>query len=314
VYHAQPYGVDARKERENGFDKVIINTVWETTSIPESWFPAINYADAVFVPSQQNIQALKDSGVTPPIYLVPHGAEVDMFNPNNKPFVVDKSLDNTFNFLSIFQWQHRKGPDVLLKAYWNEFTKDDNVSLVVKSYWNPNVKGSQRVVRDKIAQYKHYLGYGDDRAPVFYTGSDFDEEDLRGLYTMSDIFVLPTRGEGVGLPYMEAMASGIPCIATGWGGQTDFINSDNGFILDYKLESTHYKIEEALADNYFPGFTPEMNWAEPSVEHLQKLMRYAYENQDDVTEKGLLARESMKSQQWSMIGFVLKNFIEKVVL
>eukprot|EP00758_Cryptobia_borreli_P013600 Tbor_TRINITY_DN5848_c3_g1::TRINITY_DN5848_c3_g1_i3::g.6182::m.6182 len=43
------------------------------------------------------------------------------------------------------------------------------------------------------------------------------------LYTTHDAFVLPTRGEGWGLPLMEAMAMGLPAIATDWGGQVEFM-------------------------------------------------------------------------------------------
>jgi glycosyltransferase involved in cell wall biosynthesis len=315
VYHAQPYGIDPVAERQNGFDKVIINTVWETTRVPQEWFPAINKADGVIVPSKQNVQALKDSGVTVPIYLVPHGAEVDMFNPDNEPFTgVDSALGDTFTFLSVFQWQHRKAPDVLLKAYWQEFSAKDNVSLIVKSYWNPNDKQTIRMVHSQMAEYKDALGFGDDRAPLFYSGSDFNETDLQGLYTRSNIFVLPTRGEGVGLPYIEAMCSGIPCIATGWGGQADFITNDNGFLLNYELESVDSKKHEAIADHQFAYFKPYMQWAEPNVEHLRLIMRHAYENQDIVKAKGEKAREDMKQMTWNKSGEILKEMMEKAVL
>jgi glycosyltransferase involved in cell wall biosynthesis len=38
------------------------------------------------------------------------------------------------------------------------------------------------------------------------------------LYGGADAFVLPTRGEGWGLPILEAMAAGVPAIATNWSG------------------------------------------------------------------------------------------------
>ena len=41
---------------------------------------------------------------------------------------------------------------------------------------------------------------------------------LRNLYAAADAFVLPTRGEGWGLPIAEAMAMAMPVIATNWSG------------------------------------------------------------------------------------------------
>ena len=45
----------------------------------------------------------------------------------------DVKTKGTTVFLSVFQWQQRKGPDVLLKAYWNAFRKDDDVVLRVRA-------------------------------------------------------------------------------------------------------------------------------------------------------------------------------------
>jgi glycosyltransferase involved in cell wall biosynthesis len=316
VYHAQPYGIDANAEREhNGYDKVIINTVWETTKVPANWFPFINYADAVIVPSSQNVQALVESGVTIPILKVPHGSDTDKFNPDNEPFELE-GLDDTFKFLSIFQWQHRKAPDKLFKAFWNEFSEKDNVALVVKSYWGNNaLKSDQRAVLDTLHKYKQYLGKNEtNSAPVYFSSSLFSDSELRGLYANTDVFVLPSRGEGVGLPYIEAMSSGIPCIATGWGGQTDFITDENGYLVDYKLRQTTYANDEAIAQNFFHLFTDDMLWAEADVASLQKTMRHTYENREEVKAKGKQAREDMKKMSWNDVGFILKDSIEKVLL
>jgi glycosyltransferase involved in cell wall biosynthesis len=315
VYHAQPYGVFPEKERANGYDKVIINTVWETTKVPENWFPNINQADAVIVPSRQNVQALRDSGVTVPIIRAPHGADVETFNPDNEKFPFPE-IDGKFKFLSIFQWQHRKGPEKLLKAYWKEFSPNDDVALIIKSYWgNHGIKQDQRLVMDTIMRYKEHLGYNDSNsAPIYFTGSLFDDKDLRGLYTMSDVYVLPTRGEGVGLPFIESMASGIPCIATNWGGQTDFINEKNGYLLDYELMNTTAMNDQAISQNFFHLFSDDMKWAEADINHLSKLMRHTYNYREEVKEKGAIARKDMESMTWASVGENLKIELEKVVL
>ena len=57
---------------------------------------------------------------------------------------------------------------------------------------------------------------------------DVSQSDLPGLYASADIFILPSnaRAEAYGLVLLEAMASGLPCIATEVGTGTSFIVQD----------------------------------------------------------------------------------------
>lgn len=45
-----------------------------------------------------------------------------------------RSKPSTVRFLSIFKFEHRKGPDILLQAYWRAFSEIDNVELLLRSY------------------------------------------------------------------------------------------------------------------------------------------------------------------------------------
>src|SRR5207302_8557537 len=58
---------------------------------------------------------------------------------------------------------------------------------------------------------------------------------LPRLYGAVEAFVLPTRGEGWCRPLMEAMAAGLPAIATAWSGLTAFHNARVGYPLKYRL-------------------------------------------------------------------------------
>lgn len=62
-------------------------------------------------------------------------------------------------------------------------------------------------------------------------GEDMPRAALRNLYAAADAFVLPTRGEGWGLPIAEAMAMALPVIATNWSGPTALLSADNSFAL-----------------------------------------------------------------------------------
>ena len=54
-------------------------------------------------------------------------------------------------------------------------------------------------------------------------------QELPSLYAAADAFVLPSRGEGWGRPVMEAMAMGLPTIATNWSGTTAFLGEATGY-------------------------------------------------------------------------------------
>ena len=131
VYHYAPNTLDLASAKRQ-YDRVVLNTVWETTRIPAAWRASINRFDAVIVPSKHNVQALRDSGVRVPVYLAPHGVDIRAYQPSNPPTPLLGSKGR-FVFLSVFGFQHRKNPEALLRAYWEQFSDKDNVLLVIKT-------------------------------------------------------------------------------------------------------------------------------------------------------------------------------------
>jgi glycosyltransferase involved in cell wall biosynthesis len=307
IYHSPP-GVIEKKDRLQ-FDRCLLNTVWETSRIPDSWLPILRTFDAVCVPCKHNIDALKRSGVTVPVFLAPHGADTKMFHPDNEKTGL-KEAEGKFVFVSIFDFQHRKNPEGLLRAYWEEFTADDEVLLVIKTYGS-----SRKKIRAAITNYKRKLGLGDETAPIYVMAGICEEKQLKGLYTLADAFVLPTRGEGVGLPYIEALASGLPVIATGWGGQMDFLNEHNSFLIDYELKdpAISMKSEHAIATIYRDFEGNGQLWAEPDLTHMKQQMRFAFNNPALCKQKGKRGRQDMLNMTWDKAGISLKQAVEKLI-
>jgi len=118
-----------------------------------------------------------------------------------------------------------------------------------------------------------------------------------------DCFVLPTRGEGFGLPILECGAMGIPSIVTGHSGVLDLVDDTTGWLIDNTLVD--------IPLQYLPYFKNYIGgkWAEPSIEHLRKLMRYTFEHPEEVKVKGDAAYKKASAFSMDKVGRMAKDLI-----
>jgi glycosyltransferase involved in cell wall biosynthesis len=97
------------------------------------------------------------------------------------------------------------------------------------------------------------------------------EEEIAGLYKCKKIkaFISGTRGEGFGLPFLEAASCNLPVIATNWSGHKDFLDCGKWLTVKYNLN----KIPETRADNNI--WMKESSWAEVDQSHLsERLIKF----------------------------------------
>jgi glycosyltransferase involved in cell wall biosynthesis len=141
---------------------------------------------------------------------------------------------------------------------------------------------------------------------VYVSGGSGDTKYVAGLYTASNCFVLPTRGEGFGLPYLEAAACAIPSIATGWGGQIDFLSSDNALLIDYEMTDIPLQILPYFR-NYAGG-----KWAEPSVDSLRKHLRWAVEHPTELMQLGFRAFDVAQNYSVNVVGLRAAQRIKEI--
>ena len=89
---------------------------------------------------------------------------------------------------------------------------------------------------------------GVDRA-VRFTGEVSDAE-LEAIYCTSDLYAMPSRGEGFGLVFAEAMALGLPCIASKVdAGSEVVVDGETGILVDpANPDEIFQAIKELLGD------------------------------------------------------------------
>ena len=219
-------------------------TMFETDRLPADWVAACNRMDYVWVPSAFNRETFARSGVDarklvvlpecfdPAPYLE---SRVRASRPDAPPSVREIAGFAGTTFLSVFDWTLHKGWDVLLWSFLTAFEGREDVQLVLK-VWS-TMGHSEADVRRQASEFaREVLGHdlpGDRR--VRFVFERLLRAGLRDLYRASDCYVLPSRGEGWGRPYMEAMACGLPTIGTNWSGTTAFMTGETSHLLGYEL-------------------------------------------------------------------------------
>lgn len=260
-------------------------TMFETDRLPEDWVYRCNQLTEIWVPSQFNMSTFRKSGVaSSKLYALPESTDFSFFDPVWAGRNSAKDLKE-FVFLSIFDWNFRKGWDVLIRAYIDEFSEHDDVTLLIKVSPFRQVQSSSR-----IREFISSQGRDPNHIPNIEITEDFmDESSLRSLYASCDAFVLPTRGEGWGRPFMEAMAMGLPTIGTRWGGSADFMNDDNAWMIEIDgLED----VDSRMDFSFYRGH----QWASPSIKSLRDQLRTVFEHRAEAREVIHLARPELRDR------------------
>lgn len=268
------------RSRHPGFTAYVGATSFECASIPDSWVDACNGMDEIWVPSHFNVETFSKAGVNPDrLYAFSFGLDTKAYDPQRvKPFPIRDRRG--FTFLSTFEWSPCKGWDILLRAYIEAFSIHDDVCLVLK-IWAPDGN-----VRKKIIRFIGQLGRRlSEVPPIIILRQKLSEREMPSLYATADAFVLPSRGEGWGIPYLEAMAMGLPTIGTRWSGNLDFMNDANSLLIDIN-GLVPVDLEMVRQHPQFEG----QHWAQPSVQHLTELMRWVYEHRQEARQRGQQAR------------------------
>ena len=162
----------------------------------------MDLADLVLAPSSFVRKTLMQF-VEKKVALAPYGVDLDFWRTNS---VIEQS--GSLRFIYAGQCSLRKGIQVLLDAWKAAAIKDATLELV----------GSWQFSDAKRSELPKN---------VTYTGP-VSAEKLRQRYQTADVFVFPSFFEGFGLVVLEAMACGLPVIASDATAGVDVLDVDTG--------------------------------------------------------------------------------------
>lgn len=267
-------------------------TTFETNRLPVGWLDACQAMDEVWVPSQFNRGVFAAEGVDEKkLRVLPQGVHTRIFRPDVEALEIPHRRG--FNFLSIFEWTQRKGPEILLRAFLTEFKADEDVALILKVYARPDPRAD--ILPRLLQLVEREVGVPLEKAPPIIVLPGFmRNEDVPRLYRAADAFVLPSRGEGWGRPYMEALASECPVIATRWSGQLDFLHDANSYLIDCKVVQAPPNIDVELYAGH--------GRAEPDFDQLRHTMRHVFTHRDEAKRRASQGRREMVERwEWDVV-------------
>lgn len=209
---------------------------------------------------------------------LPWGTDVDLFK-------FEEKSNTELTFFHSTGWSpYRKGTDFLIDAFYDIrlscrliiHSQGDLLKLMPNSRFKINElveKGKLQIIEETL------------EAP--------------GLYHLGDVYVYPTRLEGIGLTIAEALSCGLPTIVPDNGPMNEFICPETCKVVSVEF----FKKRK---DNYY--------WpmCEVSIDDLKKQMEYYIENQSQLTELSIKTRKYAEMNlNWKKNAQQLKSiFVE----
>lgn len=254
---------------------------WETDRIPQAFAEGLNAVDEIWTGSQANVEAIRKAGVAKPVKVFPEPIETD--RQFGDKYVIPDFPEDGYLFYSIFEWTDRKNPDVLIKAFLEEFSGKNNIGLLIKTYFRNFSYTNKKMIRNRVAMLRDSVE-GGDNPPIFLYLDLMDRQQVQRIHATGDCFVLAHRGEGWGLPQVEASLAGNPIISTGYGGANEYYDSTNARLLPYQM----VPLKGMSHNTRF--YSSDQNWADVKIDDVKKAMRDVYNHRS----KEVKARNAQK--------------------
>jgi glycosyltransferase involved in cell wall biosynthesis len=250
---------------------------WEASRFPDSFSPAFDLVDEIWVASEYVAEIVGDA-TDKPVRVFPMPVEVGL--PPDLTSADVGLPENRFIFLFAFDFfstLERKNPFGLIEAFKRAFAPGEGPVLVIKTI-NGQKQGGH---------LKRLVNTASEHPDIRVVDEYVSGGEMRGLVANCDCFVSLHRSEGFGFSLAEAMAYEKPVIATRYSGNLAFMDDENSYLVDFGLMPV-----PPGSSNYPAGAL----WADPDLDDAAAAMRRVLEDPDEARERGRRGHETIATR------------------
>jgi len=263
---------------------------YELPRVPASWVRASDAFHELWVPSRFVADALRDSGVTRPVRVMPHpvSAAWQPVQANRPGFLIPADAFTVLAMGDLRSSAWRKNLTGAIEIYKRTFPEPGRTSLVLKV--------QSEDAHPRFRETAAALAAG--RSDILFLADRLSSEDMRRLIASCDVVLSPHRAEGYGLALAEAFLAGVPALATGWSGNVDFMASLDELLIGHTLVP--------VRDPYGVYRAAAQSWAEPDLDDGAKKLKALYASPVRRAELARLGKQAVQSRMdsWSRESLV----------
>jgi len=296
----KPYDVTFQLQLPDEWDPTLGNynvgmsAFVETDKCSTAWINKCNQMDMIIVPSTFTKNVIKRSGIVKSkIHVVPEWFN-DNISKDNKTEL--DCIDTEYNHLIIGQLTaqdpmlDRKNLVNTLKWLFEVHEGDKDTGIVIKTNMGRGSK-QDKILTEQLVDFI-VSNFRKGLYPKLYLiHGNMDSSEVAGLYNNNKIksFISATRGEGYGLPLVDAAAAGLPVVATNWSGHLEFLKKDCFIPVKYDMQP----IPDGKIDDRI--FFKDFKWAEPRKDSFVECVRSLVSNYSKHKEIAESASKEVKA-------------------
>lgn len=285
-----------------GYYNVGVTALVETDKCNPAWLKNINEMNRVVVPSHFTKKVIEDtfgSRLNKKIDVIPewYNQKINLQKSQFKDVYDDRfDFETSFNLLTVGTLTSGEAScdrkNLINTIAWSleAFKDDPDVGIIVKTSLGKGSTADREMTTNAMSQIVNNFRKT-DFPKVHLIHGNMSAKEIAGLFRNKKVhgYISATRGEGYGLPLIDAAAAGVPVVATNWSGHLDFLG-DNFLKVDYQLQ----KIPSQRVDNRI--FVENTSWAEPNKDSFIKNIKFLRDNHKKCLDKSASLRKAVKNK------------------